>query len=415
MNLEILATITSQFRDFCQSFHHLFSRREVRDVFDGVMLGLLTAEGRKNSWQLTASIGLETPDPLQRFFSTTVWDEECALQLYQKKVLERFGSLGALIFDETGFLKKGSDSVGVQRQYSGTAGKIDNCQIGVFAAWVVPQAHLLWDRRLFLPKDWVQDKERREKTKVPSSVKHKSKPKLAKEMFLSALDRGAKPMWVGGDTIYGDDATLRTLVASKDFDYVFSVAAATKVWEEWPEVEFPEQVNPTKTGTGAKRKKPRIAKGQPKRIRVDKLAENWCDSRWKPYSAGNGSKGERLYDWAWQEVIESDAKLPSRQCVLLIRRSRDESREKAYFLCHTNEGWTPELLIGRAGARWPIEQCFEEAKGECGLDEYEVRSWVGWHRHVTLSMMAHGFLSFERAKQRAEAEKKSVSPAENSD
>ena len=239
---------------------------------------------------------------------------------------------------------------------------------------------------------------------------HQGKPALALELFESALNKGLEPLWVGEDHVYGDDATLRARVAQRR-DYVFAVGADTQVWEQWPEGETPEQATLRR---GARRggmfKKERVAPNQPTRQRVDALARQWEPETWVEASAGRGSKGERIYQWAWQHVVEVEGRdhwrVPSRRSLLLVRQRRSDPNQRTYYLCHGATPLPPEVWIERAGERWPIEQCFEEGKEHFGLDEYEVRSWHGWHRHVTLSMLAHGFAALQRLRLRQQEEAK---------
>jgi len=406
MDLNTLTRMVTDLRDYCQSFHPVFGRREPRETFDAVVLGLITPAERKNGWQLAELAGDDTPDIIHRFFTSTKWEVDELLNLYQQRLLETFGRSGALIFDETGFPKKGSSSVGVQRQYSGTLGKIGNCQIGVFAAWITPYAHTLFDRRLFMPKDWLADPARRAKTHVPESLVHHSKPQLAAQMLEHALTQGAQPQWVGGDTIYGDDTALRQLVASHGLDYAFAVACKTQVWLHWPKVEEPEQVNATRTGRGQRLQKRRVVADEPRRVRVDEVARSWPQEHWQQLSCGAGSKGERLYYWGVAQVVEAHEHLPSRRSWLIVRQNGEDLTTRAYFLCYSPRELPLQVWLERVGTRWPIEQCFEEAKSLCGLDEYEVRTWPGWHRHITLSMVAHHFLAEQRLKLGQEQEVK---------
>ena len=413
MDLSIVADMAANLRDFTQQFHPYFSRREPRETFDGILLAMLLAPERKNGWELAQFAGKETPHSTHRFFTSTPWQADEVLRQYQRSMLERLGERSALVFDETGFLKKGDASVGVKRQYSGTAGRIENCQIGVFASYITAHAHILWDRRLFMPKDWIEDKLRRETAHVPDTLEHRSKPELAREMFEHALNIGMVPAWVGGDTIYGDDSRLRDAVAEAGCDYVFAVSQETMIWTQWPAtLTAQERHEQKKDGRGRKPLQGCLAADAPERIKAVDLAKSWENSTWQELSAGDGSKGERTYKWAWCEVIEayrghSDRKMPSRRSLLLVRQKGEDPKTRAYYLCHSpTQELSPQTWVERAGTRWPVEQCFEEAKQEFGLDEYEVRRWEGWHRHITLSMLAHGFVACERARVAAEMAKK---------
>jgi SRSO17 transposase len=270
---------------------------------------------------------------------------------------------GIYVLDETGFLKKGKKSVGVQRQYSGTAGRRENCQIGVFLAYATQAGHTLVDRALYLPKSWTQDPERSREADVPEEVKFATKPQLATRMLFHALDTGLPAKWVTGDSVYGSNRPLRTGLEKRLQAYALAVKCSEKV-----------QVQGTSK-------------------RVDRIAAGIEEDQWHRLSAGNGSKGPRLYDWACVELDKGD--VPGWQKWLVVRRgleSGEKPADLAYVLVFAPIGTTLSEMVAVIGTRWTVEQCFEEAKGEVGLDQYEVRSWHGWHRHITLAMLAHAFL-----------------------
>jgi SRSO17 transposase len=271
-----------------------------------------------------------------------------------------------LIVDETGFLKKGTKSAGVQRQYSGTAGRIENCQVGVFLAFAGRKGHALLDRELYLPKGWAGDPGRRKAAGVPPEVAFATKPRLAERMLKRAWRAGVKAAWVTGDAVYGNDAHFRRFLESNGQPYVLAVRADQRLWVEMSQV------------------------------RVDRVTAGFPPKAWRKASAGAGSKGPRWYDWAAQPFGPVDGR--GWQLWLLARRHRERKDERAFYLCR-GPAFTPRReLIRAAGSRWAVEECFERAKGDCGLDEYEVRSWVGWYRHVTLSMFALALLTVIRAR-----------------
>lgn len=285
-----------------------------------------------------------------------------------------------LVIDETGFLKKGRKSVGVQRQYSGTAGRIENCQVGVFLAYASSRGHALLDRELYLPKSWTDDQERCREAHVPTSVTFATKPELAAHMLWRTLDAGLHVAWVTGDTVYGSAQSLRAGLETREQAY--ALAGACK---EHVEVQ----------GT---------------RRRVDQIASGLAREDWRELSAGTGSKGPRLFAWARIELAAPAAN--GWQRWLLVRRSLGEGAkpaEMAYVLVFAPTGTSLEEMVEAFGTRWTVEQCFEEAKGEVGLDEYEVRSWHGWYRHVTLSMLGLAFLAALRANGDEDTLKKSLS------
>ena len=404
-----LVQFSSNLNTFCHLFHDLFAHPKPPEIFDSLMLGFMMGARRKNGWELAHLAGHHTPHRIHNFFTRTIWDADEAMGVFQDYVISKTPGPCALLFDETGFLKKGPHSVGVKRQYSGTAGRNENCQLGVFAALVTPRAHMLWARRLLMPKEWCDDQPRRDAAHVPIDLVFKTKAELALEMFEATLARGVTPKWVGGDCAYGDDTSLRARVAEST-DYVFAVSNQTQVWEHWPLVELAEEHNATHKD---KRRYDRVAAKDHYRRKVSEIAAQWEPERWVRKSQGQGSKGEREYEWAWCDAvegarIEGSRQMPSRRSLLLVRQRISEPESRAYFLCHGHQERPVEEWIERAGTRWAIEQCFEEGKELFGLDEYEVRRWEGWHRHITMSMMAHGFVALERARMLEEEEQEAA-------
>ena len=270
---------------------------------------------------------------------------------------------GVLVVDETGFLKKGNQSVGVQRQYSGTAGRIENCQVGVFLALSTSRGRALVDRALYLPESWCGDKARRGEAGVPPNVAFATKPKLAMAMLQRAFAAGLRPRFVLADEVYGSDYKFRRFLEERLQAYVVAVTAQQRLW-----VGFEQR-------------------------RVDAVTDTLTDEAWFRLNIADGSKGPRVYDWAAVPFGYPTDEGHERH--LLVRR-HPTTGERAYYFCCTPPGTNARDLAVAAGGRWAIECCFEAAKQETGLDEYEVRSWVGWHRHVTLSLLAMAFLTAVR-------------------
>jgi SRSO17 transposase len=339
-----------------------FARVEPRRRLLAYLRGLLAPLGRKNGWQLAEATGDRTPDGMQDFLSRMRWDADAVRDDLRAYVVERLGDPDAvLVLDETGFVKKGEKSAGVQRQYSGTAGRVENCQIGVFLGYAGRHGRALIDRALYLPAGWAGDRGRRAGAGVPAAVAFATKPRLGAAMLERALDAGVPCSWVTGDSVYGADRALRRRIEARGgLGYVLAVTSGQRL--------------------GGRR--------------VDAWAAGVPPEGWHRLSAGEGSKGPRLYDWSYTPYRGGAP--AGWEKGLLVRRKLDEPDELTFYLTLAPEGTDLATLVRVAGTRWTIESCFEAAKGEVGLDEYEVRSWTGWHRHVTLAMLAHAYLAVVR-------------------
>jgi SRSO17 transposase len=377
---------------FCARFTNVFGRKEPRAQAAKYLRGLMSQVPRKNGWQMAEAMGERIPDAMQRLLYSTRWDADSARDVLLKYSIEVFGDAGGVgVVDETGFIKKGDRSVGVKRQYSGTAGKIENCQIGTFLSYVTVKGHVLLDRRLYLPGEWCNAPERRARAKVPEEVVFQTKPEQAMAMLEHAWQCGVPMRWVAGDEVYGDSTELRDLIARHDRLYVLAVRTHTPLWTRRPPV-----TQPIRQAHGRPRSKVRLAEAAPPAISVAEAVAAWPEQRWRPLTVAEGEKGLITYDWAYQRVIESREGLPGPEAWLLARRSLSEPTDIAYYLSNAPTD-TPLLTLAQvASLRYTVEQCIEEAKGETGLDDYEVRYWHSWHRHITLSMMAHTWLASVR-------------------
>jgi SRSO17 transposase len=360
------------------SYH--FARSEVRQRAQDYLHGLLSGAERKNSWQLAEVAGNATPYGIQHLLGRANWDANAVRDDLREYVIEHLAdSESCLIVDETGFIKKGEKSVGVKRQYTGTVGKRENCQVGVFLAYASLRGQAFIDRELYLPEEWVEDKERRQRAGVPDEVGMRTKPELAKVMLQRALDAGVKAAWVVADSVYGDSRRLGMFLEERKQPYVLAVSGKAHVWAGFYQHRVSTLLDALTEGE--------LPSAQ------EEAAEE--DEGWKRLSAGEGSKGPRLYDWLrlplnppMQEGFER---------WLLVRRSIEEPEELSAYTVFCVQNTTLEALAKVAGSRWQVEIGFEEAKGEVGLAHYEVRSWVGWYRHITLSLFAHAFLAAIRS------------------
>jgi SRSO17 transposase len=351
-------------------FGRLFVRAEPRQQAGRYLEGLLGRIERKNGWQLAEAIGDARPWRTQRVLSHVLWDEEAARDLCREHVVGRLGDAEAvLVVDETGFVKKGRHSAGVARQYSGTAGRIENSQVGVFLAYAGRKGHALVDRRLYLPESWAGDMERRRAAKVPDDVAFQTKPEIAREMIARALDADVPCAWVLGDAVYGSDRQLRLMLEGREQPYLLAIRSN----------------DPVRVAGG----------GEPERHEPTALATALPGDAWSRLSAGAGVKGERLYDWARLPLAGADVTpgAEPRERWLLLRRSLAEPDKLAFFVVYGPAGLRLLDLARVAGRRWAVEECFEAAKQEVGLADYEVRSWHGWHRHITLAMLALALLT----------------------
>ena len=349
-------------RCIAERFRRPEPRRRVLDY----LRGLLGPVERKNGWQLAEHIGDATPAGVQRLLSQYRWDADLVRDDLKSYVVEHLADADAvLVVDETGFLKKGDKSVGVQRQYSGTAGRIENCQIGVFLAYASARGRTLLDRELYLPQGWAENWDRRQEAGVPESVSFHTKGQLAQLMLQRALESGVPFGWFTGDEVYGNDRKLRLWLERLDVPHVLAIKSTEKLWA--------------------------LTDKGPLQVRADRLASGVAESAWVRCSAGDGTKGPRVYDWATVEI--RPLREPDQGHWLLLRRSIAKPGELAYYVCFGPAGTSLEELVKVAGTRWAIEECFEEAKGQVGLDQYEVRRWDGWYRHITLAMLAHAYLT----------------------
>ena len=324
--------------------------------------GLLAAVERKNGWQLAEAAGYAHPRGIQRVLDRYAWDADAVRDDLRTYVIEHLGDpAGVLVVDETGFPKQGQLSAGVARQYSGTLGKIGNCQIGVFLGYASPTGHVGLDRALYLPKEWTDDRVRCQQAGIPDDVPFQTKPQLALTMVERALDAGVPAAWVVGDEVYGGDSRFRGPLETRGQAYVLAVRRNQLV-STWPPY------------------------GSPAQHTAASLVAAVPATGWYRLSCGEGAQGPRLYDWAYVPV--RPALRDGWVHALLVRRHPERADDLAFYLVYAPTATPLEEVVRAAGARWTIEDTFKLAKGQVGLDQYEVRSWRGWYRHITLALLA---------------------------
>jgi SRSO17 transposase len=347
-----------------------FARYEPLRRAGELMAGMVSGLDRKNCWTIAEHRGSATPDGLQHLLARASWDADAVRDDLRDYVVDAFGDPGAiLVVDETGDVKKGTATVGVQRQYSGTAGRIENSQVAVYLTYAAPRGHALIDRALYLPKSWTEDSDRCEVAGIPQDDRgFATKPTLATALIDRAVAAEVPAGWVAGDEVYGADPRLRAGVRGHGLGYVLAIAANRRV--------------PTHAGA----------------IRVDALPSLIPTHAWQRHSAGVGAHGPRLYSWAWFRLLgEDDTDTGVHH--LLIRRN-DATGELAYLRCYSPRPVPLHTLVTVAGQRWRIEESFQAAKGLVGLDQHQVRRWKSWYRWTTLAMLAHAFLAVATATER---------------
>jgi SRSO17 transposase len=381
---ELDAFLTRYAPLFGSGENQLHSRRFVQ--------GLLRGGERRNTENIAETTAGGSVRNLQAFITTGAWSDSGLLTQLRQDVLKELADEDAVWnSDETGFPKKGTKSVGVKRQYSGTLGRTDNCQVAVFANYCSTKGHTFVDRRLFLPEEWANDLKRREEAGVPPDVIFRTKPALALEMIANAVTEGIPFRWVGGDSVYGESPTFVQGVRALGKWYVLDIACDTQVWAEQPRV-IPADQRP-RGKRGRQPQKPLVVGT---RRRIDEIVAALPASAWKRVVVGEGSQGPRMYEYAEFTVWFCEDELPGPPERLLTRRSLGQSVEIKYHRSNAPAEVGLEKLASVRGWRWTIEEDIQSCKGECGLDEYETRGWRGWHHHTALSMLALAFLVFQK-------------------
>jgi SRSO17 transposase len=394
MTPQDLERVAHSFTTFHAHFAPLFGRSEARLRSEQYLRGLLVQHAdRRNAENIAEAVQGATPRTLQRFLTEAPWLHRPVIKALQEFVGQRLSSAdGVFIFDESGAAKQGKHSVGVARQYSGTLGKVGNCQVGVYLAYASPRGHALIDGELYLPKEWIDDPKRRARAGVPGSATLQTKGDLALTLLQRALKAGhLQAQWVTGDCVYGSDAGLRDGLTQEGVYYVLEVRQTERVFTGSVR---PHTAVPPWSGHGRKPERERlvpVSTGSNAAQSLSEIARAVPPKDWRSLTVAEGAQGERRYQFFRLRVWECRDNLPGRECWLLLRRRLDGTDLK-YCLCNAPLS-TPLLLMGQVGAmRWHIETEFELEKSEAGLVEYEVRSWQGWYHHMAMALLAGAFL-----------------------
>jgi SRSO17 transposase len=377
---------------FHEQFADCFQRSESREHFLKYMAGQFSPLERKSIEPIALAVEDGNVRALQRFVSDAPWDEDNMIAKYRSFVNDDLGSPdGALIFDESGFVKKGQDSIGVSRQYFGTIGKVENCQVGVFAAYVSENGYALVDKRLFIPEQWFTDDyvDRREKCNLPQDTVFRTKPQLAVEMLSTVSKENVLPFkYVLADSIYGVSPEFIAAIESlPEKTYFVSVPEDTLCW-----LKRPMTITKDYRWAGKTKTKTVLVAPDSKPLRMGELAKNINDYFWYRRQVSEGTKGPIVYEFTRRQVILSAAGLPQKTVWLLIRRTLGDDPKYSFFISNASSSTRLKKLIWLSGLRWAIEQCFEETKTELGMDHYELRKFPGWHHHILTCMLAHFFL-----------------------
>jgi len=367
-------TTPTQVVQWAQALTHLhariaarFARPEPRQRALKYLQGILSSIERKNGWQLAEHAREARPDGMQRLLSNAVWDTDGVRDDLRTYTLEHLGNQSAIVaIDETSFPKQGKKSAGVGVQYCGSTGQVENCQVGVFLSYVTAKGHTLIDRELYLPLDWTENRDRCQAAGIPASVRFQTKPELARRMLARLWDAQVLIAWVVADTVYGSNLDLRTWLEDHGYPYVLAVACNEPVGILTPD-------------------------GVRRRVEAAQVETFLLQAQdWQRLSMSEGSKGPRLFDWAYVPILH---RWEDDECHwLLIRRSLTDPNEKAYYFVFGPKGTSLPEMVAAIGARWHIEENFENGK-DLGLDHYEVRSFTGWYRHITLVLVALAYLT----------------------
>ena len=394
MDAKLLRALKPELETFVDRYLPLFCREENWLHARLLIQGLLAGGDRRNVENIAEAVDGGVVRTLQKFISQNAWDDFQILKEMRRHVVEVVGDEDAvMIVDETGFPKKGQKSAGVSRQYSGILGRVDNCQIGVFIDYCSPRGHILCDRRLFLPDVWTNDSERCLEAGIPKGVIFRTKPELAAEMIQNAVVEEMPFRWVAVDSVYGNSPVFVRTVRALQKLYVFDVSSESWVWTSEPRRRPLTKPSPSR----GRPRQHQIAGTKPEQVST--LVASIHASSWKRVTVAEGSQGPRVYEYTELTVWFSEERLPAEMPErLLIRRSLGQDPELKFQRSNAGSSIPLRKLAEVAGCRWCVEMGFQCGKGECGLDEYETRGWIGWHHHTALSLMALWFLTVQKIK-----------------
>jgi SRSO17 transposase len=388
---EVVEGLADELVAYHAEFADLYYRVEQAHWGHMYLQGLIAPIESKSIQPMAMALEEGDIQAMQQLIGQGRWQDEKLLKKHWRLVNETLGEAdGVWIVDGSGFPKKGRHSVGVARQWCGQLGKVDNCQVGVFAAYASRKGYTLLDRRLYLPEEWFDEdhRERWEKCGIPDDTRFKTKPELALEMLEATMAEGTLDFrWVTCDEAYGKDTVFLDRVAGLDLWYYAEVPHSTQVWEARPQTAIPEW-----SGRGRRPTKERLVEGEPAPKRVDRIAAAVPAGEWKSYMIKEGSKGPMVAEFAFRRVVEVRDGLPGHEVWLVLRRSLGEKPELKTYLCIAPADTPRSELVRIAGMRWPVETALEDGKDDLGMGDYMVRSWLGWHHHMTECILAHHFL-----------------------
>lgn len=387
-----IESFSHELEGFHSFFSDCFQRSESRGHFFRYMAGQFSELERKSIEPIAFAVEGGKVRAMQRFVSDAPWDDDRIMNKYRSLVSEDLGTPdGAIIFDESGFVKKGADSIGVARQYCGTVGKVDNCQVGVFAAYTSAYGYALIDKRLYIPEKWFSDEysERRQKCKLPEDVQFKTKPQLAAEMLLEISSQKQLPFrYLLADSVYATSPDFIEAAESlTGVTYMVQVPKDVLCW-----VKRPMTIKKYYNYKGKQRSRKVLSSDAKEPVSVENIAKNMHDFFWYRRRVSEGTKGPIEYEFTRRRVVLSHEGLPAKTVWLLIRRTIEEEPTYSFYISNAPVSTRLGVLVWLSGLRWSIEQCFEETKSELGMDQYEVRKFPGWNHHILTCMLAHFFL-----------------------